>query len=353
VTGVAADRPLRALMVGLGSIGQRHARNLRRLLGDGVELSAFRARGRTHVLTDDQRVESETGLVECLGVRVFPDLDAALGEHPDAVFVTNPSSLHREVALSAARAGCHLFVEKPLATSLEGLDELVEVIEGSGVAALVGYQLRFDPCFAHVEGLLASGRPGRIVGVRAVVGESLATAHPYEDYRESYAARSNLGGGVLLGLSHELDYLRALLGAPLRVFATGGHLSGLEVSAEDAASVLLECAAATHRFPVHVHLDYLQRPPLRSCEILGDDGRIVWDLVAGSVDDVHTDGSSDRFAPDALDRNGLFLAELEHFLRCLRGEERPRVSVREAAADVRIALAARRSMETGMPVSLA
>lgn len=350
---IAGNRRLRVLIVGLGSIGQRHARNLLRVLGDGVELSAFRARGRSHVLTEDQQVESATGLVERYRIRVLSDLDAALGERPDAVFVTNPSSLHREVALSAARAGCHLFVEKPLATSLEGLDELVEAVEGSALVALVGYQLRFHPCFAHLERLLAAGRPGRIVGVRAVVGESLAAAHPYEDYRESYAARSDLGGGVLLGLSHEIDYLRALLGEPRRVFALGGHLSRLEVSVEDAASVLLEHAGPTHRFPAHVHLDYLQRPPVRSCEILGDDGRILWDCHAGTVDDIRVDGSRDRFTAPVLDRNDLFLAELEHFLRCLRGEERPRISVREGAADVRIALAARRSMETGMPVELA
>jgi predicted dehydrogenase len=350
--GDMTNRSLRVLLVGLGSIGQRHVRNLRRLLGDGVELSAVRARGRNQVLTDSQRVETQTGLLERYAIRALPDLGTALGEEPDAVFVTNPSSLHMEVALRAARQGCHLFIEKPLATSDERLDELVEVVERNRIVALVGYQLRFHPCFERLHVLLAAGRPGCIVGVRAVVGESLATAHPYEDYRESYAARRDLGGGVLLGLSHEFDYLQALLGTPRRVFALGGRLSDLEIDVEDTASVLLDFSRGSRSFPAHVHLDYLQRPPVRSCEILGDDGRIVWDYHAGTVDDLRADGRCDRFTAPDLDRNHLFQAEIEHFLRCLRGDEQPRVTVRDAAASVRIALAARRSLETGAPVSL-
>jgi predicted dehydrogenase len=349
MTPVAA---LRILFVGLGSIGQRHVRNLRRLLGDRVELLAVRARGLTRVLTDEQVVASETGLLERYAIRALPDLPAALSERPDAVFVTNPTALHLEVASSAARAGCHLFVEKPLASDEAGLDELVDLVERKGLVALVGYQLRFHPGFARLQALIAAGRPGRVIGVRAAVGESLVDAHPYEDYRASYAARRDLGGGVLLGLSHELDYLRALFGTPRRLYAMGGRLGGLAIGVEDTASVLMELGRGERRFPAHLHLDYLQRRPLRCCEILGDAGRIVWDALAGTVDDLRPDGGCDRSASPDLGRNGLFLAELEHFLRCLRGEERPRVTLRDGAATVRIALAARRSLEGGEPVEL-
>jgi predicted dehydrogenase len=342
---------LRALIVGLGSIGQRHVRNLRHLLGAGLELYAVRVRARSHVLDDSGAIESEDGLVERYGIRVFGELGPALAERPDVVFVTNPSSLHMDVALSAARAGCHLFIEKPLATSTERLEELAESVERAGVVALVGYQLRFHPGFEHVQRLLAAGRPGRVVGVRAAVGESLLTAHPYEDYRESYAARAELGGGVLLGLSHEFDYLQALFGVPRRVFALGGHLSELEIDVEDTVSVLLEFAGKAHAFAAHVHLDYLQRPAVRSCEIFGDDGRIVWNYHEGTVEDVRTDGARERFVA-VIERNELFLAELRHFLACQRGEDKPRISVRDGAATVRIALAARRSLETGAPVAL-
>jgi predicted dehydrogenase len=345
-------RPLRILFVGLGAIGQRHVRNLRQLLGEDLELTAVRVRGRGHVLTDGLEVEAQTGLEERYRIRVVADLDTALAERPDAVFVTNPSSQHMEVALQAARAGCNLFVEKPLATLEQGIDELARLVDERKLVALVGFQLRFHPGFERMRALLSIGRPGRVVGVRAVVGEGLAEAHPYEDYRESYAARAELGGGALLGLVHEFDYLQAWFGRPRRLFALGGQLSRLEMDVEDVASVLMEFEAPSHRFPVHVHMDYVQRPPVRSCEVLGDDGRIVWDQTAGTVEDVRGDGSRERFDMSGLRRNELFRDEIGHFVGCLRGRDVPRVGVREASTSVRMALAARRSLETGDPVTL-
>jgi predicted dehydrogenase len=344
---------MRILFAGLGSIGQRHVRNLRTLLGPELELLAYRVRGAQRILTDELEPEAEQGLAERYGIRAFPDLEAALSERPEAVFVTNPSSRHLEVALPAARAGCHLFIEKPLATAEAGVEELAAEVERRGLVALVGYPLRFHPCFERLRALLAQGRPGRILGGRVLLGEHLPSWHPYEDYRESYAARSELGGGVLFTQLHELDCLYACFGLPRLVFALGGRLSRLELEVEDTASVLLEFQAPLHRFPVHVHLDYLQRPPVRSLEVLGDDGRILWDYYGVTVDDVRVDGTLDRFAAPGFRRNDMFLAEAAHFLACVRGREQPRVGIREGAASLRIALAARRSMAGGEPVLLA
>src|SRR5256885_16946350 len=102
-------------MCGLGSIGQRHVRNLRRLLGDELEVVAWRELRRGHVLTDQMTISPGLDLEEHLGIRVAPTLDDGLAEQPDAVFVTNPTSMHLDVATRAAQAGCNLFVEKPLA----------------------------------------------------------------------------------------------------------------------------------------------------------------------------------------------------------------------------------------------
>jgi predicted dehydrogenase len=343
---------LKILMVGLGSIGQRHVRNLRRLLGDALELGAFRVCGSGQILTDELDVAAPSGLEQRYGIRRFDSLEAALADAPDAVFVTNPSAMHLDVAWEAIRRGCHVFVEKPLATSADRLDALVELAQASGRVAQVGYQLRFHPGFARMEALLREGRPGRILGVRAVVGEPLATAHPYEDYRRSYAARADLGGGVLLGLSHEFDFLHAWFGMPRRVFAMGGKLSRLELDVEDTASVLMEMERAGECFPVHVHLDYAQRPPIRSCAVMGDEGRIDWEHHPPQVRVVAANGAEEVEATPFA-RNDLFVAEVEHFLACVRGEARPRVGLREGAASVTIALAARQALETGQPVVLA
>jgi predicted dehydrogenase len=339
---------LSVLFVGLGGIGQRHLRNLRALLADEVHVMAVRSRGLQHVLTDQLTVEPGV-LEERYGVEVVPSLEEALERRPDAVYVTNPSSLHIPVALAAARAGCHLFVEKPLSHSTEGVDELIAVAEAKGVVGLVAYQMRFHPAFKQVQSWLDAGAIGRVLAVRAEVGEYLPGFHAYEDYRQMYAARRDLGGGVVVTQIHEIDYLSALFGTPKRVFALGGHLSSLEVDVEDVASALLECRDRDGRLiPVHLHQDYVQRPPSRTCQIIGDEGKILWDFQPLQVKLFDGRGSlaaTERW--EGFPRNNLFLDELRHFLACLKGEEQPVVSLRDGANSLKVALAIQRSLEVG------
>ena len=145
---------MKVLLVGLGSIGQRHARNLRAVLGEDVQLWAYRVRRLQHIITPDLSIEPDGDVEASLGLRVFMDLDEALAEKPDAVFVTNPNSLHMPVALAAARAGCPLFIEKPLSHDLEGVQELVDIIDGRRLVCFVGYQWRFHPAFRFVQACL-------------------------------------------------------------------------------------------------------------------------------------------------------------------------------------------------------
>ena len=145
--------------------------------------------------------------------------------------------------------------------------------------------------------MLAARAIGRIVAVRAEVGEYLPGWHPYEDYRQMYASRADLGGGVVLSQIHEIDYLYWLFGMPRRLMAMGGHLSSLEIDVEDTASILMECVVDGRPIPVHLHQDYVQRPPSRTCQIIGDDGKILVDFRSLSV--THFDGGG-RLADASL-----------------------------------------------------
>jgi predicted dehydrogenase len=344
---------MRFLVVGLGGIGQRHVRNLRTLVGPDTEVLAYRVRGDSPTLTDSLDVEGGSSVEEKYGLKVFADLDAALGEGPDAVLVCNPSSLHMPVALQAARAGCALFIEKPLSHTAEGTGELVRLVEADRLVGLVGYQMRFHPCLQRTHALLAAGAIGWVVAVRIEVGEYLPGWHTYEDYRQMYASRADLGGGVVLSQIHELDYVYWLFGMPTRVFALGGHLTRLEVDVEDTASILLECSVGGRAIPVHVHQDYIQRPPSRTFEVIGDAGKILVDLRQLTVTVFDGDGNlTESSSFPAFHRNQLFLEEMMHFLACVEGRETPRVSVRDGARSLMIALAAKRSIETGQVIDL-
>lgn len=343
---------MKVLFAGLGSIGQRHVRNLRALMGSQVEILAYRAHGDSPVLNADMTVKHGAVLESTYHIRSFSNLDDALEQKPDAVFVTNPNSLHLPVALAAAKAGCHLFIEKPLADSLDGVEELIDVVERSKRVAFVAYQFRFHPGLRWIKSLLEERRVGRLVAAHIVNGEYLPDWHPYEDYRQSHAARRALGGGALRIQTHEFDYALWLFGMPRRVYAVGGHLSGLEVDVEDSVSVLLSCEDGGNLIPVHIHLDYLQRPPQRVCDVIGDAGKIHYDFYSNQVviHDLHS-RTTQQVQFNGFDRNQMFLEELKHFLACLRGEKEPLVDLREAVRSLRMSLCAEESLVIGAAVS--
>jgi predicted dehydrogenase len=338
---------VRALVVGLGAIGQRHARNLRTLLGDELELCALRSTRHATVVTDQLTVGAGHPEDDCNG-GVFTDLGKALATGPDVVVVANPTRLHLPVARAAIEAGAAVFVEKPLADELDGVDALVALAAERGVVAGVGCQLRFHPALVRLRELLEKEAVGRLIAVHVEEGEYLPGWHPYEDYRRSYAARRELGGGVVLTQIHELDYVHWLFGLPSRVFAVGGSLSDLGIDVEDTASALLECRAGGRALPVHVHLDYRQQPPRRTCRVTGDRGSIEVDLRTPSLVWTDRDGEVvERNAFPGFARAQLFLDELDAFLEAVRAASLPEVGLAHAAGTLRLALAVRRSLEQG------
>ncbi|HVU37718.1 MAG TPA: Gfo/Idh/MocA family oxidoreductase [Opitutales bacterium] len=340
---------MKLLFCGLGSIGQRHLRNVRTLLGDSVEVLAWRSRGTSPVLNADMTVRAGAELEQTYNLRSFAKLEAALAEKPDAVFITNPNTLHLPVALAAAKAGCHLFVEKPISHSMDGMAELIAEVEHRRLTALVAYQFRFHPGLQKVKACLTQGGLGKLAAAQVVNAEYLPDWHRYEDYRGTHPARRELGGGCLRIQTHELDYVLWLFGLPKKVFAVGGHLSGLEVNVEDSVGLLLEYPRpGGGALPVYVHLDYLQRPPQRSCEIVGDAGRLRYDYYANQIEFHELAQPAPRIERfDGFKRENMFLDELRHFFACIEGREQPVVDLREGCRSMAIAAAASRSLESG------
>ena len=138
-----------------------------------------------------------------------------------------------DVAIPAARAGCHLLIEKPLADDLSRVDELRAAASKGGSRILMGFQFRFHPMIQRARVLIQNGALGKTLTAHAHWGEYLPQWHPWEDYRDRYAARKDLGGGAIATLTHPLDYLRFLLGEIETLTAIHGHISPLEVDVED------------------------------------------------------------------------------------------------------------------------
>ncbi len=316
---------MRFLIAGLGSIGRRHLRNLLALGQQDIVLY------RTHrsTLPDD----------ELAGFPTETDLQHALTHYrPDAVIVANPTAQHMEVAVPAAQAGCHLLLEKPVAPSLEGTEALQRAVREQGVRVLVGFQFRFHPTLRQVRKWLQQEAIGRPLFVRSHWGEYLPDWHPWEDYRQSYAARADLGGGVVRTLCHPLDYLRYLLGETEVTWAATGHLSNLELQGvEDTAEIALRFAGGAWG---SVHLNYHQRPPAHWLEVLGAEGTIRWDYATGEARlwQSATQAWEVASLPPDWERNTMFLDEMKHFLDIIRGRSLPEVTLEDGLATLNLIL---------------
>jgi len=225
---------------------------------------------------------------------------------------------------------------------------LIELVERKRLVALVAYQLRFHPGLQQVDTWLKEERIGQLIFANLMLGEYLPGFHPYEDYRLGCSAVKEQGGGVILSQIHEFDYALWLFGKPRRIFTVGGKLSNLEIETEDTAAMLMECQCNGQALPVSLTLDYLQSPPRRTCDIVGDQGNIVWDYHGKSaVLHSRISGKTETLDFGDLERNQLFLDELQHFLAAVNGEIEPVVDLRSGLDSLRVALAARKSIETG------
>ncbi len=296
----------RVLIAGLGSIGRRHFNNLRALGCDDFVFYRSYHSTLADVDTGDWPTTS--------------DLREALSLKPRIAIVANPTAKHLEVATAAAHAGCHLLVEKPLSHSLEGCQELAEVVRQRNLTTLVGCQFRFHPLLIRLREELTAGRLGQVLGARAEWGEYLPDWHPWEDYRKSYSARDDLGGGVVLTLIHPLDYLVWLFGPASDVTAAIRKVPSLQTAAVD------DWAEITLRFDSgvigQVHLDYVQKPPVHTLTVWGDRGRVCWDYHAGTLTWQPAEGDSqiERVA-EGFERNQMFVDELRHFLNAVERHE--------------------------------
>jgi predicted dehydrogenase len=338
---------MKILIAGLGSIGRRHSRNLIAL----GEKNIILLRTRKATLPDD----------ELAGYPVETEIHEALQKHrPDAVVVANPSALHLDVAIPAAEAGCHILLEKPVSHSLDGLDALQKAAEKSGARILVGFQFRYHPTLNKAREIIQGGALGQALTVHAHWGEYLPNWHPWEDYRQGYAARADLGGGAISTLTHPLDYLRSLLGEIDALWSFNGHISPLELDVEDVAEIGLKFDSGALG---GVHLNFVQRPPVHRLEIIGTNGTLRWDnadgtlhfyqmpAAFGSYSDNPPAPVTETFSlPSGFERNHLFLDQMRHFIEVVKGAQ-PVCTLEDGIQALRLALAAKESQKTGHALS--
>lgn len=317
---------MRVAVIGLGSAGSRHARLAAEL---GHEVTGY-----------DPEVNPE-------GISSAPSLEAVL-DGADAAIVASPSAMHAEHALAAIDAGIATLVEKPLAANAAAAREVVEAADRSGRPCGVAMNLRFHPGPLALKRLVDEGGLGRVLFARASFGYDLRRWRPGTDYRQSYSARAELGGGILADAIHEVDELLWLLGPADAVSAQLAHVSDLEVDVEDLA--LLELQFSSGALGA-LDLNFFEPSYRRSCLLAGSDAVAEWNWVRGTVEVRDGEGGLRELAVAAEAEDG-YRAELEDFLEAVANGGVPRTTIAEGLAAVEIVEGARRSSSEGRSIEL-
>ena len=322
---------MKIMIAGYGSIGRRHLNNLR-ALGE-------------HDLLLYSTQHSTLPLEGIADIPIETDLQKALAHQPDAVVIANPTALHLETAIPCAEAGCSILMEKPISHTIQGVELLQQALERGGGRLLTGFQYRFHPGLRQVKRWLEEKAIGSVISVCSHWGEYLPDWHPWEDYRSSYSARIDLGGGVVNTLCHPLDYLRWMFGVAEDLFAVTSN-DGLHLPVEDNADILLKFERGPQ---VAIHLDYNQRPAQHTLELTGTRGRITWDNEGGRARlyDPGLKTWQDVYPPNGFERNTLFLDEMAHFLRVVRNEESSSCTLEDGLAALQLTLAVHHSAQQG------
>lgn len=324
-------------VIGCGSIGKRHIYNLVSL---GVQ----------DVLAYDKDPERlAIAAAEC-EIDKISSFSEVLSAKPDAVVVCTPTSLHVPIALEAARGGAHLFIEKPVSHNCDGLDELLAEVKKQKLVTMIGSNFKFHPSFLKMKEILLSGVLGKVLSARCQFGQYLPDWHPWEDYRRTYSARSELGGGILLD-SHEFDYMAWFLGKVDQVFCLLGKLSDLEIDTEDTAAIILRFKSGTIG---EMHLDYSQRTYQRNYEFFGEHGTLQWDFGDRRVWLYSAKGKKWEVfeEPRNYDLNEMYVKEMRHFIDCIQSGTKPVTDLGSGCEVLKAIMAAKVSAKQGQIVSL-
>lgn len=328
------SEPRRYLIASLGSIGRRHLRNLC-TVRPGSQIAVLR------------RPNSVAEPLPAGAAYQCGTIEEALGFQPEAAILAGPAPTHVPLALELVARSIPVLMEKPLSHDLAGVADLQRLAAARNVPMMVGYNLRFNPSLIAFRELVQSGALGTIRAVRAEVGQYLPDWRPQSDYRDSVSASQALGGGALLELSHEIDYIYWLFGMPDRVSCRGGRYSELDMDVEDLVELCLEYD--NPRRLISIHLDFLQRTATRSCKAIGAAGVASWDAMNDRIelDIVDPAKRTETITRPMLDRNEMYVAELNAFLHSVeRGTATP-IPLGEGVDVLAIVIAAKRSMISG------
>jgi len=326
------------LVIGGGSVGKRHARNL---AAEGCQIALMEPREdrRAELAAEIQLVGNHATLETAIGARRY-----------DGAVIASPPSFHVVQGRACLAAGLPLFLEKPVSPRLADAQALKQAAAASGTPLLLGYTWRWWPPFESVRRHLTAETIGVLRHVKFILAAHLADWHPYERYQDFFMASTALGGGALLDESHWIDLLLWFFGQPRDVMARVEKISGLDIDTDDNVDMLIGYESGLR---VSMHLDLYGRPHEKFVQFSGEKGTMRWSEAPNEVATWTTDSSA--WARETFDcqRNDMFVAAIREYLSLLSGRTYPLTcTLDDGIAVLRVIEAARLSHAEGRRIAL-
>ena len=301
---------MKILVIGAGSIGRRHINNLNFLGYEDIDVADISDANLGYAKKNFKIKETFNDFKDVLSSKSY-----------DVAFILTPPIYHVPIALELAKKGIDLFIEKTLSHNLEDVDELIKTKEDNNIVIMVGYNQRFNFGLRKLKSYMDKERLGKVYYIRAEVGQYLPDWRPWQDYRKNYTAIKEMGGGIILDGSHEIDYVMWLANSKVKDVKTiYDKVSNLEINVEDIAETILRFE---NGIIASIHLNMMERGYNRYCKVVGEKGYIKW-IFKENILEFH-DGESKELTIKKyeIDQNHSYLEELKHFLSCFENRVEP------------------------------
>lgn len=305
-------------VIGLGNIATRHRRNLKMLFPE-AQLVVMSASGRIpkELVTDSDHIAES--------------IDEIIQLQVQFAIIASPAPFHAQHAIPLIKAGIPVLIEKPVSVTQTDAQALIDAEAKYKTPVAVGYCLRYLPSAQQVRKMIQEGVIGNLYNAFIEIGQYLPDWRPTKDYRETVSAKTELGGGVLLELSHELDYAQWILGSLTPKYAVLRASEELGLEVEDNADLLMTTAKGA---VVNIHLDFLQRKAHRKCRFIGSEGCIEWDLIRNEVVLIKAKEQQEIYSAPEWDKNQMYLEMVTDFIKRINGQPNQSISLQEAERTV-------------------
>lgn len=310
---------MKVILFGLGSIGKRHSRIITKLYPN-CNIYAYRSHKK------EENSENEN-------IKYVYDIEEAFLHKPEVAFITNPTSLHIDMALIAAKMGCDLFIEKPLSNNLNNIGKLINVANDKNLITLMGCNMRFNPIILNIKKYVDEKLFGNVLSFNIICGSYLPEWRPWQDYTKSYSALNKLGGGVVLDLIHEIDYARWIFGDFVKLKSIIGKVSNLKIETEDCADIIVRTCKNVIG---SIHLDYYRAVPQRKIEVVFESGVIIGDLINNKLNLVSKE--KNEVIDFDFDRNCMYEDQIKYFFNCVKNHKKTFNDVEEGYNILKLAL---------------